>query len=343
MHRISLVAAIAFVGLAWQAAGEAQDAKAADVLAEDLKLLQGKWEQLHGNDGAGGPTLYSVKEIAGNRETLRRYDAKTGKKIHEHEVEFILSTSGDVRVFTFYGVGGDPKQGLSFIYKVDAENFYDVPGLLKGDAYRNYQDAPTVWRWKRIEDPTAPEPRVGILPPPREAIDPVVRKELETLGARISERPGGYAIDIRRKSGFTDAHLDVLVACPQVLDLTLEGTGITDRGLEKLEKLPQLTRLILNDCAISGEGLKSLAELPLRETLAVIGLHGTKIKEGDLMWLKVFKRLERRDISQTGITDASLPALEMLPLRVLTVTETPITAASLDELVKKRPMLSLNR
>ena len=343
MHRISLVAAIALVGLAWQAASEAQDEKPADVLAEDLKLLQGKWELLHGSDGAGGPALYSVKEIAGNRETLRRYDAKTGKKIREHEVEFTLSTSGDVRVFTFYGVGGDPKQGLSFIYKVDAKNFYDIPGLLQGDAYRGYQNVPVVWHWKRIEDPTAPEPRVGIVPPPREEIDPVVRKELETLGAKIIAHAHGYTIDLRGKSGFNDAHLDVLVACPQVLDLTLEGTAITDRGLAKLRALPQVTRLILNDCAISGEGLKALAELPLRETLVGLGLHGTKIKEDDLQWLKDFKRLQRLDVSHTGITDASLPALEMLPVRVLTTTETPISAAALDELLKKRPQLTLNR
>lgn len=338
MFRISPVAVIACFCLACQMPTQAQDARPADGLAEDLRLLQGKWEMLHGNDGAGGPALYSVKEIAGNRETLRRYDAKTGKKIREHEVEFTLSASGDVRIFTFYGVGGDPKQGLSFIYKVDAKNFYDIPGLLQGDAHRNYQDTPNVFRWKRIEDPHAPEPRIAILPP-RKEIDPVVRKELEALGAKITPYPHGYSIDIRRKSEFNDAHLDVLVACPQVLDLTLEGAAITDRGLEKLRALSQVTRLILNDCAISGEGLKTLAELPLRETLVGIGLHGTKVKEDDLKWLKDFKRLERIDISQTGITDASLPALEMLPLKVLTVTETPISRGAVEQLLKKNPQL----
>jgi hypothetical protein len=128
-----------------------EDKPADDVLAHDLELLQGKWELLHGNEGKGEPTIRSIKEIKGNQETLRRYDVKTGKLTREHSVDFTLTRSGDVRVFTFYSVGGDSKQGQSFIYKVDAGNFYDIPGLLQGDDYRNYQETPRVWHWKRVK------------------------------------------------------------------------------------------------------------------------------------------------------------------------------------------------
>jgi len=157
-------ATVASLGLAaWAASAQAQDKKPEDdVLAQDLKLLQGKWEMLHGNDADGKPTIRSVKEIEGNQETLRRYDVKTGKLTHEHSVDFALAKSGEVRVFTFYAVGGDPKQGQSFVYKVDSEYFYDVPGLLKGDTYRNYQETPTVWRWKRVKadiGPAAEKPK----------------------------------------------------------------------------------------------------------------------------------------------------------------------------------------
>ena len=131
----------------------AQDDKPQDdPLARDLELLQGKWELLHGNEGKGAATILSVKEIKGNRETLRRYDVKTGKLTREHSVDFTLSSSGSVRVFTFYGVGGDPKQGQSFVYKLDADNFYDIPGVLQGDTYRNYQDRPSVWHWKKVKE-----------------------------------------------------------------------------------------------------------------------------------------------------------------------------------------------
>lgn len=123
-----------------------------DPLAQDMELLQGKWEMYHGNEGKGEPTIHSVKEIKGNRETLRRYDAKTGKLNREHTVEFTLSTSGAVRVFTFYPVDGDPKSGASFVYKVDAHSFYDIPGILTGDTYRNYQPSPAIWHWKRVKE-----------------------------------------------------------------------------------------------------------------------------------------------------------------------------------------------
>jgi hypothetical protein len=131
----------------------AQDKSEDDALAKDLEFLQGKWELFHGNEGKGEPTIHSVKEIKGNQETLRRYDVKSGKMTHEHSVDFTLASSGSVRVFTFYPVGGNPKQGQSFVYKVDAENFYDIPGLLQGEMYRNYQESPKIWHWKKVKEP----------------------------------------------------------------------------------------------------------------------------------------------------------------------------------------------
>ena len=121
-------------------------------LAADLKLLQGSWEMQHGNEGKGRPNTRSVKTIEGNKETLRRYSVATGKQVHEHSVEFKLSKSGSVRVMTFFREGGSPEQGLSYVYKVDQENFWDIPGLLQAGEYRNYQDQPTIWHWKKVKD-----------------------------------------------------------------------------------------------------------------------------------------------------------------------------------------------
>ena len=124
-------------------------------LAADLKLLQGSWELLHGNEGKGRPTVRSVKTIEGNKETFRRYSLDTGKMTREHSAELQLTKSGDIRVCTFYPVGGSPDNGMSFVYKVDEENFWDIPGILQGDEYRNYQQTPTIWHWKRIAEEKA--------------------------------------------------------------------------------------------------------------------------------------------------------------------------------------------
>jgi hypothetical protein len=127
-------------------------------LAADLALLQGSWELLHGNEGKGEPNTRSVKTIEGNIETLRRYSIKTGKLNHEHSAEFKLSKSGSVHVFTFFAVGDSPDQGLSYVYKVDKDNFYDIPGLLHGNDYRNYQSHTRIWHWKRVLEKNPNEP-----------------------------------------------------------------------------------------------------------------------------------------------------------------------------------------
>ena len=150
---------------------QAQEVKAPDeALAKDLELLQGKWELFHGTE----VPFHSTKEIKGNQETVRRYDAKTGKLIREHTVEFALARSGEVRVFTFYPVGGDPKQGGSFVYKLDGDKFYDIPGLLQGETYRNYQDSPQLWLWKKVKADAAAKPDEPVRPP-LATIDPELR------------------------------------------------------------------------------------------------------------------------------------------------------------------------
>ena len=48
-------------------------------------------------------------------------------------------------------------------------------------------------------------------------------------------------------------------------------------------------------------------------------------------------------MSQTALTDASLSDLESLPLRILNVAQTQISAAALDQLQQKKPQLTLMR
>lgn len=324
----------------------AEDKAPLDVLAHDLKLLQGTWELVHGAQGQDLPTIRSLKRIEGNRETLRRYNAQTGALTHEHAVDFVLARSGAVRVFTFFAVGGDPRQGQSFVYKVDADNFYDIPGLLDEGDYRNYQASPAVWHWKRVKDtaePAASPPPAAPAAKPLPEVPAEVRGKLEALGAKIDALADGYRIDVRRRPLFTDAALEVLVQCPEVVDLTMERVSITDQGLARLEALPRLRRLILNDCPLTAEGLKTLAGLPLRKSLITLGLKGTKLKDSDLDALQMLTKLQRLDISQTAITDASLPSLKALPLKFLNASQSALSTAALDDLQKKHPQLVLQR
>jgi hypothetical protein len=49
------------------------------------------------------------------------------------------------------------------------------------------------------------------------------------------------------------------------------------------------------------------------------------------------------DVSQTTVSDASLPALEQLPLKTLTVTDSKISTEALEQLLQKHPKLVLKR
>ncbi len=75
--------------------------------------------------------------IVDNRETLTRFSMATGKKIHEHTVEFRVTKSDAIHAMTFLGVGGKPHKGLPYVDKVDEQNFWNIPGLLQGKDCRN--------------------------------------------------------------------------------------------------------------------------------------------------------------------------------------------------------------
>ncbi|OJW03197.1 MAG: hypothetical protein BGO49_00020 [Planctomycetales bacterium 71-10] len=122
---------------------------------DDMMRLQGAWEMRHGNESKGDPTIRSVKMIIGNRETLRRYSIATGELLGEKTVEFRLSQSGPVRVFSFRPIGGEASAEYSFVYRIVNDEFYDVTGLLHGTEYRDYSQTPAMWRWTRVRGQAA--------------------------------------------------------------------------------------------------------------------------------------------------------------------------------------------
>ncbi|MEQ8784986.1 MAG: hypothetical protein RIC55_01750 [Pirellulaceae bacterium] len=120
-------------------------------LTNDLALLQGTWTIDHGNP----PDTRSIKTIEGNRETLQRYDIKSGMLKGERSVEFALSKSGSLRVFTFYPAGGSLEEGASHVYKIEDETLIEVTGLLEDGDYRDSQPGFGVSRWKHVDDKDA--------------------------------------------------------------------------------------------------------------------------------------------------------------------------------------------
>jgi hypothetical protein len=188
-------------------------------------------------------------------------------------------------------------------------------------------------------EPAPPPPP----PPPPPEFPAAARERLTALGVRITDKPDGYGVDVRRNAKFGDDEIALVCESAFVNDLTMEGVLITNAGIELLQKLPKLKRLILNDTPLGGKELETLAGHPLRTELISIGLRGTQIRDDDLRWLKEFTVLERLDVSSTVLTDACLPHLEDLPLLTINVMGTQISADGVARLKQKNPKLILRQ
>ena len=132
-------------------------AAAAPSAEDDLKALQGTWERTQLIPGPQGPQEGRVvKEVKGNRETVRSYD-KDGKETYAHAVEFRLERQGEVRVYTFFNreVIAGPSKGQkvpepsSYIYRLRDDTFEEVWGFLPGQEKRELLAA----KWRRVKEP----------------------------------------------------------------------------------------------------------------------------------------------------------------------------------------------
>ena len=120
----------------------------ADSMTTELARLQGSWQFVI---DVNGQTIRSVKTIEGNRETVRRYDAKTERLLDEHKAEFELSKSGDVKVLTFRFATEPNSAGLSYVYKIDGKYLFEITGILTENRYKNNVSTPRLFRWERLE------------------------------------------------------------------------------------------------------------------------------------------------------------------------------------------------
>ena len=122
----------------------------------DLAMLQGWWEQVPEEPGAGSPRQRVVKQVKGNSETVITYDAQ-GRAVYSQTADFRLSRDKGVPMYTYSAArvtasAGDEEEKAkkvqgprSYLYKVRPANFYEVWGLLPGQEEREI----VVRHWKR--------------------------------------------------------------------------------------------------------------------------------------------------------------------------------------------------
>lgn len=150
--RAALLATLLLILPSLALTARAQDAP------DDMTKVQGRWDRdLFGP--AGQRTGRAIKEITGNHETITLYDLED-RITHRHKVDFKLQTVGPVKLFTFTNleVTDGTDKGLktpgpiSYIYRVDANQFVEAWGFLPGQETHPAE----MFTWSRNKPTSAP-------------------------------------------------------------------------------------------------------------------------------------------------------------------------------------------
>jgi hypothetical protein len=161
-----------------------------------------------------------------------------------------------------------------------------------------------------------------------------------------------------------DAAVEKIALFPSVRNVYLYRPRITDAGVAHLKNLPELRLVHLNQCSVSDAGCAFLKQL---KKLKEFGCYGTPIGQAGLSFiakpdqitklnlrgsaitdeeliavLQKFILLTSLELSETGITDKSVPAIARLPDLVdVNFWLTKITDSGVAQLVDK-PLKRLN-
>lgn len=109
-----------------------------DGLERDLQNLQGTWQRMGAT--IDGQRIMVRKVVTGNSEIVK-YTDEQGTVLREHQADFRLELSGRARLFTYFNllVTEGPSKGerraepSSYIYRLDADTFTEVHGMLVDD------------------------------------------------------------------------------------------------------------------------------------------------------------------------------------------------------------------
>jgi len=142
----------------------------------------------------------------------------------------------------------------------------------------------------------------------------------------------------------TDVQLDQLQSVSLLERLDLSGTKISDAAVEKLSSLAALQYLNLARTGITDLSLRQLGSMRLRE----LSLAGTKVTDDGLQQLAQRNGagdfLDNLDLSNTAITDASVPSLiSMKRLVRLVVKGTKLTDAGVERVKGVLPKCQVER
>ncbi|MFA7341180.1 MAG: hypothetical protein WC028_30640 [Candidatus Obscuribacterales bacterium] len=161
----------------------------------------------------------------------------------------------------------------------------------------------------------------------------------DQLVAKISHLKNLRIVRIGR-CDVSDIGVKSLRGLPQLKILDISYTLITGKSMPVIGRLTNLEDLTMNSVDLRQSDFSYIARLP---KLSALYLRGAQVSDAMVMALKSSKSLENIDLSNNrAITDASLPALALLPnLKAVCLAGTSVNLQSLTKLARvKRVVLS---
>ena len=114
--------------------------------------VEGRWER-QAKDEKGKPNRI-VKQHRAGETTLSVYDEE-GKLVHQHQSKYKLSESGEVQIFTYFGMkatagpakGQERTGARAYVYRIHGDSFFEFRGALRDDTA-----PPGTTVWQRVKD-----------------------------------------------------------------------------------------------------------------------------------------------------------------------------------------------
>lgn len=140
----------------------------------------------------------------------------------------------------------------------------------------------------------------------------------DALGAmgliRIDNQGNVVAVNVAA-TAFGDEQMQYLKQLPKLRELHIAATNVTDAGMAHVRTLTHLEELYLPKCAVGDSGLAHIVGL---SRLRSINIYGTHITSAGLEYL-----------------------MDLEELRLLMITDLKLSAATVDRLKNKRPLLTV--
>lgn len=141
-------------------------------------------------------------------------------------------------------------------------------------------------------------------------------------------------------SAITDKGMKSLSRCTGLEEVIISNTPVTDAGIAELAGLPSLKKLWIDGTAVTNACTGHIAMIEKLEWLRLNEL--SQITDSAFAKLKSLKKLQRLDLSGSGISDEACEIIGGFNLESLDISKTQITDSGFEKIKNLKHLTSIN-